>query len=167
MNVLFNVFFFSVMVCEVEVIVVVYGDVMICKIFEKEECEKFGMGVYFGVFVVFINFLKFIYLCYLFLGVVIMKLVIVGKGLIFDSGGYNLKIGFGCMIEFMKFDMGGVVVVFGVVKVIVVIKFEGVEVNFVVVVCENMISGGGMRFGDILIVFNGKIIEVNNIDVEG
>lgn len=96
-----------------------------------------------------------------------MKLVIVGKGLIFDSGGYNLKIGFGCMIEFMKFDMGGVVVVFGVVKVIVVIKFEGVEVNFVVVVCENMISGGGMRFGDILIVFNGKIIEVNNIDVEG
>lgn len=67
-----------------------------------------------------------------------------GKGLIFDSGGYNIKIGLGCMIEFMKFDMGGVVVVFGCVKVIVVIKFVGVEVNFIVVVCENMISGGGM-----------------------
>ena len=36
-----------------------------------------------------------------------MKVALVGKGLTFDSGGYNLKAGPGSMIELMKFDMGG------------------------------------------------------------
>lgn len=46
-------------------------------------------------------------------------------------------------------------------------KLVGVECYFIIVLCENMIGFRGLRFGDILIVFNGKIIEVNNIDVEG
>lgn len=44
------------------------------------------------------------------------KLVLIGKGLTFDSGGYNLKAGAGSMIELMKFDMGGAGAVLGAAK---------------------------------------------------
>lgn len=58
-----------------------------------------------------------------------MKKVIglVGKGLTFDSGGYNLKVG--GMIEMMKFDMGGAGAVLGAAQAIAGIKPEGVEVR--------------------------------------
>jgi leucyl aminopeptidase len=41
----------------------------------------------------------------------------IGKGLTFDSGGYNIKTGPGSMIEKMKFDMGGAAAVLGAAKV--------------------------------------------------
>ena len=47
-----------------------------------------------------------------------VKVALVGKGLTFDSGGYNLKAGGGSMIELMKFDMGGCGTVFGTAKAI-------------------------------------------------
>lgn len=46
------------------------------------------------------------------------KVALVGKGLTFDSGGYNLKVGAGSMIELMKFDMGGCAAVLGCAKAI-------------------------------------------------
>ena len=52
---------------------------------------------------------------------------LVGKGLTFDSGGYNLKVG--GMIEMMKFDMGGAGAVLGAAQAIAGIKPEGVEVS--------------------------------------
>jgi leucyl aminopeptidase len=45
-----------------------------------------------------------------------------------NSGGYNLKTGPGCMIELMKFDMGGAAAVLGAAKAIAAIKPPGVEV---------------------------------------
>eukprot|EP00960_Hanusia_phi_P074002 768135-Hanusia_phi.AAC.2 len=45
------------------------------------------------------------------------QVAIVGKGLCFDSGGYNLKAGPGSMIELMKFDMGGSAATLGCAKV--------------------------------------------------
>ena len=53
---------------------------------------------------------------------------LVGKGLTFDSGGYNLKVG--GMIEMMKFDMGGAGAVLGAAQAIAGIKPEGVEVRY-------------------------------------
>lgn len=52
---------------------------------------------------------------------------LVGKGLTFDSGGYNLKVG--GMIEMMKFDMGGAGAVLGAAQALAGIKPEGVEVG--------------------------------------
>ena len=52
---------------------------------------------------------------------------LVGKGLTFDSGGYNLKVG--GMIEMMKFDMGGAGAVLGAAQALAGIKPEGVEVS--------------------------------------
>ncbi|KAK8937101.1 hypothetical protein KSP39_PZI011888 [Platanthera zijinensis] len=110
----------------------------------------------------------FIHLCYKPPGgIVRTKLAIVGKGLTFDSGGYNIKIGPGSSIELMKFDMSGSAAAFGAAKVIGHIKPPGVEVHFIVAACENMLSGTGVRPGDIVTASNGKTIEVNNTDNEG
>ena len=79
-----------------------------CKCMGPIECEKLGMGAYLGVAqgASQDNEAQFIHLTYK-RGVPKTKLAIVGKGLTYDSGGYNLKPSAGGMIELMKFDMGG------------------------------------------------------------
>merc|ERR1719160_535063 len=74
-------------------------------------------------------------------GKVKRKVGIVGKGLTFDSGGYNLKAGAGSMIEMMKFDMGGSAATLGTAAAVAQLCPPGVEVHFIVATCENMISG--------------------------
>ncbi|CAI5978187.1 unnamed protein product [Closterium sp. NIES-65] len=83
------------------------------------------------------------------------------------SGGYNLKAGPGSTIHLMKFDMGGAAAVLGAANAIAAIQPQGVQVHFIIAACENMVSGGGMKLGDIITASNGKTIEVNNTDAEG
>ncbi|GAB4832693.1 Leucyl aminopeptidase yscIV, variant 2 [Ancistrocladus abbreviatus] len=145
-----------------------YSDVLTAKILDVEQCKELKMGSYLGVAAASANPPHFIHLCYKPPGgPAKAKLGLVGKGLTFDSGGYNIKTGPGCMIELMKFDMGGSAAVLGAAKAIGQIKPPGVEVHFIVAACENMISGTGMRPGDIVTASNGKTIEVNNTDAEG
>ncbi|PIN18512.1 putative aminopeptidase of the M17 family [Handroanthus impetiginosus] len=145
-----------------------YSDVLSAKILDVEQCKELKMGSYLGVAAASANPPHFIHLCYKPpSGEVKTKLALVGKGLTFDSGGYNIKTGPGCSIEFMKFDMGGSAAVLGAAKALGQIKPAGVEVHFIVAACENMISGTGMRPGDIVTASNGKTIEVNNTDAEG
>ncbi|KAH1061291.1 hypothetical protein AAZX31_02G190100 [Glycine max] len=145
-----------------------YSDVFTAKILNSEQCAELKMGSYLGVAAASANPPHFIHLCYKPLsGPVNVKLALVGKGLTFDSGGYNIKTGPGCSIELMKFDMGGSAAVLGTAKALGQIKPLGVEVHFIVAACENMISGTGMRPGDIVTASNGKTIEVNNTDAEG
>ena len=111
---------------------------------------------------------KFIHLTYAPPGgAATKKVALVGKGLTFDSGGYNIKAGAGSMIEKMKFDMGGAGAVLGAARAICGLEPSGVEVHFVVAACENMVSEKAMRPGDILTASNGKTIEVMNTDAEG
>jgi len=91
--------------------------------------------------------------------------VLVGKGLTFDSGGYNLKVG-ASQIELMKMDMGGCAAVLGTARVIAQLRPD-VEVHFVTALCENMVSAEAMRPGDVLVASNKKTIEVLNTDAEG
>ncbi|XP_057428792.1 leucine aminopeptidase 1-like [Lotus japonicus] len=145
-----------------------YSDVFTAKILDAEQCKELKMGSYLAVAAASANPPHFIHLCYKPpSGPVNAKLALVGKGLTFDSGGYNIKTGPGCLIELMKFDMGGSAAVFGAAKALGQIKPLGVEVHFIVAACENMISGTGMRPGDIVTASNGKTIEVNNTDAEG
>jgi leucyl aminopeptidase len=134
------------------------------EILEKADCEKLGMGAFLGVALASDMPPKFIHLTYKPQGTASRKLAIVGKGLTFDSGGLNLKVGGG--IETMKMDMGGAAATFGAAKAIGLIKPD-VEVHFISAVTENMISGHAMHPGDILTASNGKTIEVNNTDAEG
>ncbi|XP_047948310.1 leucine aminopeptidase 1-like [Salvia hispanica] len=145
-----------------------HSDVFTVKILDEEQCKELKMGSFLAVGAASCNPPHFIHLCYKPPGgTVRTKLALVGKGLTFDCGGYNIKTGPGSMIELMKFDMGGSAAVLGAAKSLGKIKPDGVEVHFIVAACENMISGTGMRPGDILTASNGKTIEVNNTDAEG
>jgi leucyl aminopeptidase len=135
------------------------------KILEQAECEALGMGAFLGVAMASDLPPKFIHLTYKPPGTPRKKLAIIGKGLTFDSGGYNLKVG-GSGIEMMKTDMGGAGATFGAAKAIAELKPD-VEVHFISAVTENMVSGRGMHPGDILTASNGKTIEINNTDAEG
>lgn len=134
-------------------------------IFEREECERLGMGAFLGVAQASDLPPKFIHLMYKPEGTPRRKLAIIGKGLTFDSGGLNIK-GAGSGIEMMKTDMGGAGATLGAAKAIAQLKPD-VEVHFITAATENMISGRAIHPGDILTASNGKTIEINNTDAEG
>lgn len=145
-----------------------HSEVLSCSILEKEACEALGMGAFLGVANASDQPPKFIHLKYVPPdGVVYKRVAIVGKGICFDSGGYNIKTGANCGVELMKFDMGGAGAALGAASAIGALKPKGIEVHFISAVCENMISGRGMRPGDIVTAMNGVTIEVNNTDAEG
>ena len=135
------------------------------KILDKNECEKEGMGAYLAVAKGSELEPYFIHLKYS-PETIKNKVVLIGKGLTFDSGGYNLKVG-ASQIEKMKYDMGGSASVMGAARAIAELKPDNTEVHFIVAACENMINGSALHPGDILKASNGKTIEVNNTDAEG
>jgi leucyl aminopeptidase len=136
------------------------------RVLERIDCEALGMGAYLAVAQGSNLPPKFIHLIYRPAGPVQRRIVLVGKGLTFDSGGYNLKTA-GSQIEMMKYDMGGSAAVLGSARAIGEMRPEGVEVHWIVASCENMISGGAVHPGDIVTASNGKTIEINNTDAEG
>ena len=136
------------------------------KILEKNECEDLGMGAYLAVAKGSDLEPKFIHLTLKSKSPVKEKIALVGKGLTFDSGGYNLKVG-ASQIEMMKYDMGGSAAVLGAAKALGAIKPDGLEIHFIVAACENMINGSAVHPGDVIRASNGKTIEINNTDAEG
>lgn len=140
------------------------------KVLERAECEALGMGAYLGVAQGSFETTppKFIHLTYTPPAGVApkKKVAIVGKGLTFDSGGYNIKAGAGSMIEKMKFDMGGAGAVLGAARAVAELA-PPVEAHFIIAACENMVSAEAFRPGDILTASNGKTIEILNTDAEG
>ena len=90
--------------------------------------------------------------------------VLVGKGVTFDSGGINLKPS--GSIETMKMDMSGAAAVAGTMLAIARLKPD-VKVVGVLPLVENMPSGTAIRPGDIVRSYAGKTIEIGNTDAEG
>ena len=136
------------------------------KVLELADCQALGMGAYLGVAQGSVLPPKFIHLTYRPNGAPRRRVALVGKGLTFDSGGYNLKVA-GSQIELMKFDMGGSAAVLGAMRAIAELRPEGLEIHMIVAACENMISGDAIHPGDIVTASNGKTIEINNTDAEG
>mmetsp|Transcript_14740 Transcript_14740/g.30319 ORF Transcript_14740/g.30319 Transcript_14740/m.30319 type:complete len:610 (-) Transcript_14740:37-1866(-) len=138
---------------------------MKCEVFDAKECERRGMGAYLGVARGSETEPQFIHLTYTpRKGKSKRKLAVVGKGLTFDAGGYNIKT---AMMELMKFDMGGSAATLGAALATSKLEPSNTEVHFIVAACENMVSERAMRPGDILTASNGKSIEVLNTDAEG
>lgn len=91
-------------------------------------------------------------------------IVLVGKGVTFDSGGLNLKpTG---SIETMKIDMAGAAAVGATLMTIARLK-PAVKVVGVMPLVENMPSGTAIRPGDVVTAYAGKTIEIGNTDAEG
>lgn len=91
-------------------------------------------------------------------------LALVGKGVIFDSGGLNIKPGSGMVL--MKKDMGGAAHALGLAKLIMTL---GLKVNLRVYIpaVENAIAGNAYRPSDIIRTRNGTSVEIGNTDAEG
>jgi leucyl aminopeptidase len=92
------------------------------------------------------------------------KLALVGKGVTFDSGGYDLKTADG-MLD-MKCDMSGAAAVLAAVVALARLGAP-VEVHGVMGLAENLVSGRAYKPGDVLATRRGKTVEVNNTDAEG
>ena len=92
------------------------------------------------------------------------KIVLVGKGLTYDSGGLSLKPA--DFMVTMKADKSGAVAVLNTIKVIAELKLN-IEVHAIIGAVENMIGGNAYKPDDILRAKNGKTIEVRNTDAEG
>ncbi len=90
--------------------------------------------------------------------------VLVGKGITFDSGGISIKPSSG--MGNMKMDMSGAAAVVGAVLSLST-SAAPVDVVAVAALAENMPDGGAIRPGDVLTAMNGKTIEVTNTDAEG
>jgi len=92
------------------------------------------------------------------------KIAIVGKGITFDAGGYDIKPA--GKFSDMKCDMSGAAVVLSTIKTALELD---IKVNLVGVIpsCENLINGSAMKPGDIIKAYNGKTIEIGNTDAEG
>ena len=91
-------------------------------------------------------------------------LAIVGKGIVFDSGGLSLKPP--AAMETMKTDMSGAAAVFGAMQAIAELGLP-IKVLGITPLTENMPGGAAQRPGDVLRARNGKTIEVLNTDAEG
>jgi leucyl aminopeptidase len=90
--------------------------------------------------------------------------VLVGKGITFDSGGYNLKPS--AAMEAMKMDMAGAA---GIIGAFALLKKMGIRRNVIGVLAltENLIGPTAQKVNDIVTAYNGKTIEVANTDAEG
>ncbi len=92
------------------------------------------------------------------------KIVFVGKGLTFDSGGLNIKPG--DYMRTMKIDKSGACAVLGIMKAVAELK-PNIEVHGLIGAAENMPGGSAYRPDDIIRAKNGKTIEIDNTDAEG
>ena len=91
-------------------------------------------------------------------------IVLVGKGLTFDSGGISLKPG--AAMDEMKYDMGGAASVLGAMHALAELQLP-INVIGVLAGCENMPDANAYRPGDILTTMSGQTVEVLNTDAEG
>ncbi|HHG73485.1 MAG TPA: leucyl aminopeptidase, partial [Persephonella sp.] len=133
------------------------------KIYDEEEIEKMGMNAYLAVAKGSANPPRFIHLAYRPKKSK-KEVVLIGKGLTFDSGGLNIKPG--DYMRWMKSDKAGACAVLGVFKAIGEIKPD-VTVHGIIPAAENMPDGKSYRPDDIIKAKNGVSIEIGNTDAEG
>lgn len=92
------------------------------------------------------------------------KVVLIGKGVTFDSGGLDIKNAQG--MRLMKKDMGGAAHVTGIAKAVMKLGLP-VRMQVMIPAVENAISGNAYRPGDVLTSRSGKTVEIEDTDAEG
>jgi len=134
------------------------------EVLEQQQMAELGMGALLGVASGSSTKPKLIVLKYSGGKAGDKPVVLVGKGITFDSGGLSLKSPDN-MVQ-MKFDMCGAASVMGAFKSAVEMKLR-INLVCVVAAVENMPGGNAYRPGDIVTSMSGKTIEVLNTDAEG
>jgi len=134
------------------------------EVLDRKQIEAAGMGSFLAVAQGSDEPPRFIVMHYHGAAKADAPLVLVGKGITFDSGGISLKPG-GEMDE-MKFDMGGAASVLGTMLAVAQLKPK-LNLVGVIAACENMPSGKALKPGDVITSLSGQTIEVLNTDAEG
>lgn len=134
------------------------------EVLERDALQKLGMGSFLGVSQGSEEPPKFIIMQHLKGNKNQKPVVLVGKGITFDTGGISLKPG--SEMDEMKYDMCGAASVLGTFKAIATMDLP-LNVIGVIPTCENMPDGRAVRPGDVLTSMSGLTIEVLNTDAEG
>ncbi len=134
------------------------------EVMDRKAIEKLGMGSFLAVAQGSAEPPRFIVVRYDGAGKNQAPVVLVGKGITFDTGGISLKPG--AEMDEMKFDMCGAASVLGTLATVASLK---AKVNLVVLVptCDNMPSGKAVKPGDVVTSMSGQTIEILNTDAEG
>ncbi len=134
------------------------------EVLEKKQMEALKMGSLLAVAQASVEPPKLIVMTYDGGKAKDAPVVLVGKGITFDTGGISLKPGEG--MDEMKYDMCGAGSVLGTLRAVAEM---GLKINVVGVIptCENMPAGNAARPGDIVTSMSGQTIEILNTDAEG
>jgi leucyl aminopeptidase len=130
----------------------------------RKEIEKLGMGAFLAVAQGSDEPPRFIVLRYAGAAVADAPVVLVGKGITFDTGGISIKPA--ADMDEMKFDMGGAASVLGTFRAVAQLKAR-VNLIGLIPTCENMPSGRAIKPGDVVTSLSGKTVEILNTDAEG
>jgi leucyl aminopeptidase len=139
-------------------------EAMKVRIVEERQMRTMGMGAFLSVTAGTEQPAKLIVMDYRGGPKSSKPVVLVGKGITFDTGGISIKPGPG--MDEMKFDMCGAASVFGTMQAVAEL---GLKLNVVGIVAaaENMPSGAASRPGDIVRTMSGQTVEILNTDAEG
>jgi leucyl aminopeptidase len=134
------------------------------EVLDRKAVEKLGMGSFLAVAQGSAEPLRFIVAKYEGAPKSHAPVVLVGKGITFDTGGISIKPA--AEMDEMKFDMGGAASVLGALRAIVQLK---PKLNLVCIIpsCENMPSSTAVKPGDVVTSMSGQTIEILNTDAEG
>ena len=135
-----------------------------CRIYEQAELEELGMNALVGVGKGAAEPPRLIVLEYRGPGAKGRPVVLVGKGITFDSGGVSIKPGAG--MEEMKTDMAGAAAVLGIMDAAAGLELP-VNLIGIVPTAENMPDGKAFKPGDVFASLSGQTIEITNTDAEG
>ncbi len=134
-----------------------------CTVFNEEELKKRGMNGILAVGQGSAHPPRFIHLVYR-PQPALKKIVFVGKGITFDSGGLDIKPE--QFMKTMKCDKAGACAVLGLMKLVAQLKLP-LEVHGLIPTAENMPGGNAFHPDDIIVYNNGKSVEIDNTDAEG
>ena len=135
-----------------------------CKVMGPAEVAKLGMGAFMAVARGSEQPLRFIELRYSGAAKADAPVVLVGKGITFDTGGISIKPA--AEMDEMKFDMGGAASVLGVFRALAELQ-PAINVVGLIPACENMPDGRAVKPGDVVTSMSGQTIEILNTDAEG
>ena len=127
------------------------------EVLERAAIAKLGMGSFLSVSAGTDQPPKFIILRYNGAAKTQAPIVLVGKGITFDSGGISLKPGAG--MDEMKYDMGGAASVLGTFRAVAELKPK-VNLIGLIPTCENMPNGSAVKPGDVVTSMSGQTIEI-------
>jgi leucyl aminopeptidase len=135
-----------------------------CQVFEEKDMHKLGMGALLAVTKGSREPAKLVVLQYQGASKKDRPVVLVGKGITFDTGGISLKPS--AEMDEMKYDMSGAGSVLGTIKAVAEMRLA-INVVGIIPTCENMPGGNATKPGDIVTSMSGQTIEILNTDAEG